>query len=235
MKCDVCLEAMSAELDGELGDAEGHEMRAHVAGCTSCAGTVVALGLQHRLLRVRMAEAVPDLTEAILASAGERPRRFWSGVAIATSVAAAVVVATAVVTADQEGSQNSQAVGIEVHGAHASIGREGGVAEAYLYVSNPGEGVALESVSSPVAERAELHATRTHGDVHTMIELTSLGVPSGGATRLSPGGTHIMLVGLHTDIHSGDQIPITLHLSDDSVVEIVATALDDLSSEAALG
>jgi hypothetical protein len=68
-----------------------------------------------------------------------------------------------------------------------------------------------------------------------MIELPALQVPGAGATQLEPGGTHIMLVGLHSDIHEGDQIPITLYLSDASVVEVVATALNDLSSEMVRG
>lgn len=235
MNCAACLEALSADLDNESGDAERHEMRAHLTECSACADAAAALGIQHRLLRVRTAEAVPDLTREIMASAYARPSRAWGRAAIPTSVAAALVIGTVVVGADPEGSEHSHAGEIEVHGAHASVGRQGGVAEAYLYLSNPGGGVSLVSVTSPVAERAELHATRTHGGVHVMIELPALQVPGAGATQLEPGGTHIMLVGLHSDIHEGDQIPITLYLSDASVVEVVATALNDLSSEMVRG
>lgn len=67
--CDAAAEALSADLDGELGPDERARLDAHVAGCPACAVRRDELRLLHRAVRLRPAEAVPDLSERILAAA----------------------------------------------------------------------------------------------------------------------------------------------------------------------
>lgn len=69
MDCDAAAEALSADLDGELGDGERTRLEAHVAGCAACAVLRDELRLLHRAVRLRPAEAVPDLSARILAAA----------------------------------------------------------------------------------------------------------------------------------------------------------------------
>jgi predicted anti-sigma-YlaC factor YlaD len=69
MSCDPFREALSARLDGEASPVEAHELEAHLGACPACARWVEELSLLHRLVRVRAAEDIPDLTAAILASA----------------------------------------------------------------------------------------------------------------------------------------------------------------------
>lgn len=232
MECALCLEAVSAELDGELGDAESVAMREHLARCSTCRSKALGLNSQHRALRVRMAVAAPDLSEEILASAHLHSRRRWERVAAAMFAAVAAAGVVAVLVLDLGRVQNKELTELEILDVHASTGRKGGVAEAYFYVSNPGKEIALVRVTTPIAERAELHVTSELHNVLAMIELSSVGVPGGGAARLSPGGTHVMLVGLLADIKAGDQFPIRLHLDDNSTVVIDATAIDGLSAMA---
>lgn len=66
MDCTHIREAVSARLDGEDPGVEGHRIDAHVSGCPACAAWTTELGALHRMTRVRAAEAVPDLSAAIL-------------------------------------------------------------------------------------------------------------------------------------------------------------------------
>jgi predicted anti-sigma-YlaC factor YlaD len=70
MRCELAREAASAQLDGELNALEEEGLAAHLQGCAPCSGYLHELGALHRSLRVRTAAPVPDLTRAIVASAG---------------------------------------------------------------------------------------------------------------------------------------------------------------------
>lgn len=83
MECATCREGLSAGLDGEAppaGVTRG-QVDAHLAGCADCTGWFGAVSAQHRDLRVRAAEPVPDLTTSILAAvpaaARPQPVREW--------------------------------------------------------------------------------------------------------------------------------------------------------------
>jgi predicted anti-sigma-YlaC factor YlaD len=98
MRCDDVQDALSARLDGEalppgLDDAA---VAAHVDGCAACAAFAVGAADQHRALRVRMAEPVPDLTAAILAATAEarpQPVREWARYGLLAVAATQLVLA----------------------------------------------------------------------------------------------------------------------------------------------
>lgn len=78
MRCDLVHEALSARLDDELPQIEARALDAHLADCPSCRGYSQALADLHRAWRVRPAEAVPDLTAAVMAATADQlpdPRR----------------------------------------------------------------------------------------------------------------------------------------------------------------
>ena len=69
----------------------------------------------------------------------------------------------------------------------------------------------LMNASSPVAGRAEVHEMTMDGNVMKMRELTDgLKLPAGQAVALTPGGLHIMLVGLQKPLAAGQVIPVQL-------------------------
>jgi RNA polymerase sigma-70 factor (ECF subfamily) len=72
MRCDLAREALSARLDGELNPLEEEGLAAHLQGCAPCRGHARELATLHRTVRVRAAAPVPDLTRAIVATAGAR-------------------------------------------------------------------------------------------------------------------------------------------------------------------
>ncbi len=75
MRCSTCQDVLSARLDGEDVDVALDDLDAHVADCAECRRFSLDITDVHRLIRVRAAEAVPDLTRSILeATAGAAPR-----------------------------------------------------------------------------------------------------------------------------------------------------------------
>jgi hypothetical protein len=80
---------------------------------------------------------------------------------------------------------------------------------AYLTIVSP-TADRLTAVSSPVAKKAELHTMSTEGGVMRMRPLAAIDIPAGQTVTLSPGGMHIMLLGLTQPLHQGQSFPLTL-------------------------
>jgi predicted anti-sigma-YlaC factor YlaD len=80
MQCDPVRDALSALLDGEDPGLDPEEIDRHVRGCAACAARADELATLHRMVRVREAEAVPDLTTAILGAhrPSDAPARRWA-------------------------------------------------------------------------------------------------------------------------------------------------------------
>jgi copper(I)-binding protein len=68
----------------------------------------------------------------------------------------------------------------------------------------------LTAVSSPVAKKVELHTMSMEGGVMRMRPLAAIDIPAGQTVTLSPGGTHIMLLGLTQPLRQGQSFPLTL-------------------------
>lgn len=83
------------------------------------------------------------------------------------------------------------------------------VAGAYMEITGRTNGW-LIAVGSPVAARAELHATTFEDGVMKMRAVERLDLPGGKAVRLAPGGLHIMLIDLKQPLKRGDKVPISL-------------------------
>ena len=77
MDCEHWRDALSARLDSEPLGVDEALLDAHLATCPACCDHAEALAGLHRSLRLRPADAVPDLTEEILAGAAldRRPSR----------------------------------------------------------------------------------------------------------------------------------------------------------------
>ena len=105
----------------------------------------------------------------------------------------------------------AQANSVEVSGAWArattSSAKVGGV---FLTLKASGTADRVVSVSTPVAEKVELHETVSEGGVMKMREAPRLVVSPGEATVLRPGGYHMMLLGLKKPLNRGESFPVTL-------------------------
>jgi predicted anti-sigma-YlaC factor YlaD len=80
MRCESIREALSARLDGEASDLADAAVDAHLHTCRDCSAWSAELGVLHRMVRVREAEVVPDLTAAILGTRAATSVTPWSAV-----------------------------------------------------------------------------------------------------------------------------------------------------------
>lgn len=81
----------------------------------------------------------------------------------------------------------------------------------YLTVANTGKAAdALIKVESPLAAKVEMHSSSMAGGMMSMKMEARVAVPGGGKAAFTPGGYHLMLIGLTKTTKAGDQIPATL-------------------------
>ena len=80
----------------------------------------------------------------------------------------------------------------------------------YLKITGGSTPDRLLSASTGVAKMAELHTMEMDGNVMRMRQIEGIDVPAGQAVELSPGGKHIMFMGLNKTLKVGDSFPLTL-------------------------
>ena len=94
--------------------------------------------------------------------------------------------------------------------ARASIGNAANSA-AYMSLMIEGDDTdTLIAVSTPAAEKAELHTHVLENDIAKMRPVDAIEVAPGEATVLEPGGLHVMLMGLKGKLEEGSAIALTL-------------------------
>ncbi len=75
MRCELYRTALSARVDGEETGIDPASVEDHLVRCAPCRAFVGRLGDLNRVVRVREAEPVPDLTGRILAASRPAPPR----------------------------------------------------------------------------------------------------------------------------------------------------------------
>lgn len=85
------------------------------------------------------------------------------------------------------------------------------VAAVYLRIHNAGTAEdRLLRLSTPVADRVQVHETQHEQSLVRMREVAFLDVPANASVEAAPGGLHIMLLGLTRPLQNGDRFPLTL-------------------------
>ena len=99
--------------------------------------------------------------------------------------------------------------------------RSGG---AYLTIENHGrDNDQLVRAASPVADSTELHTMRMEGEVMRMRAVTAIGIPAGAKMALTPGGYHVMFVGLRKPLVAGEQVPLALTFQKAGTIDVEVT------------
>ncbi|MGO1316742.1 MAG: copper chaperone PCu(A)C [Cellulomonadaceae bacterium] len=106
---------------------------------------------------------------------------------------------------------------------------DSGMSAAFGTLTNAGDTDAtVISATTAAATRIELHETVENGaGTMTMREVDGgFHVPAGGSHVLAPGADHIMLMDLTAPLLAGDEVTVTLTLSDGSSIDVTAPVKD---------
>jgi periplasmic copper chaperone A len=82
---------------------------------------------------------------------------------------------------------------------------------AFMVLKSTTDAVIVD-VSTPVADLAEVHQMTQVQGVMRMRAAPRLKLPAGQAVELTPGGYHVMLMGLKHSLRKGEQVPLTLSI-----------------------
>ena len=82
---------------------------------------------------------------------------------------------------------------------------------AYLTITNAGKTPdRLLSIDCACADAAMMHRSEIKGGISSMTMVDSVIIPAGGKVRFSPGGLHVMLVGVKGPLKAGGLQTLTL-------------------------
>jgi copper(I)-binding protein len=111
------------------------------------------------------------------------------------------------------------------------------VGGGFLTIENEGpDADRLLSASSPAADVVQIHEMTMEGEVMKMRQLADgLEIPAGQIVVLSPGGFHLMFMGLKQAFVEGETVPVTLVFEKAGTVEIALPVLDAAADEAPAG
>jgi copper(I)-binding protein len=108
-------------------------------------------------------------------------------------------------------SCDNQTESIQVEGSWARPAQAGANSAVYFVLTNRYEDDTLLGASSSVANMTQIHATLIDEEGQaSMQHQEELDVPAGAVITFRPGGLHVMLMNLNSDLAEGDTIQVTL-------------------------
>jgi copper(I)-binding protein len=104
---------------------------------------------------------------------------------------------------------------------------------AFMALVNAGTNdLILQTVSSSVAEKAEVHITQHSNGMMTMKRVNNLVIAAGERVQLEPGGRHLMLLGLHQPLVEGDDVKLQFTFTDGSQAAVTLKVRSVLNESA---
>lgn len=95
---------------------------------------------------------------------------------------------------------------------------------AYVTLINNGKARdSLLSATTPVAEKVQFHSTSEEHGVSHMREMHAVEVAPGARVTFSPGGMHIMVVGLKQPLKEGQTFPLSLTFEKAGKVDVTVS------------
>lgn len=121
----------------------------------------------------------------------------------------------------------SAASGLRVEDAWARAAQQGATTAVYLTVVNSGASAdRLLRAASAAGESLQIHETSVMpGDVVHMQPVPDVEIPAGGRVEFQPGGLHLMLTGLRSQLNAGDSLSLTLVFETAGEVELQVEVL----------
>jgi copper(I)-binding protein len=138
------------------------------------------------------------------------------------------LLAAALVTAGSCGGDEP-----DVRAVDPAVGAsEGGSAALYVDLANTGDHeLRLTGARCDCAETTTLHVSEDLDGVVMMTAVDSLALPVDENVELHPGGSHIMLEGLHGPLRAGSTVEVTLEVDrrEPIELEVPVVALETLN------
>lgn len=117
----------------------------------------------------------------------------------------------------------AQAPAVVVKSAWARRTPGSDVAAVYLDLSNiSAKPIIVVGVQSPMASSSMLHESSVVSGQSQMRMKNTIVIAPGKTVSFAPGGTHVMLSGLKSNIGVGQSVPLVLLLADGSKVTVAA-------------
>jgi copper(I)-binding protein len=118
-----------------------------------------------------------------------------------------------IAAADSEEPRIGNLIVTEAHARPTPPGISVGV--LYFSIANRGaKADRLLSVSTPIANKVEIHESRIEHGVVQMREVSSVDCPPGATVHAMPGGLHLMLIGLAAPLALGTEFTLSLQFRD---------------------
>lgn len=108
-----------------------------------------------------------------------------------------------------------------------ALAKTGAVYLTIVNQSNEPDTLLSVSVADTVASEGQIHNTLMVEEIMQMREMEA-GIPllPDQAVKLTPGGMHIMLMGLESPLKAGENFTLTLHFANSKPVDIVVPIVD---------
>lgn len=154
-------------------------------------------------------------------------------------IAAAALIALTGCATNNDGAPTAQeapaeaagtaADSVQLHDGWTKSAPAGDMTGAFGTLENTSDReVTVESVTSPIADRVELHETVPDASGNLVMRKTESGfvIPAGGSFVLEPGANHIMFLELKQSLLAGDRVELTVTFSDGSTQKITVVVKD---------
>lgn len=119
------------------------------------------------------------------------------------------------------GAHAQDSLTVERPWARASIGTSRPTAVYLTLINRGNQPESLDSLHTPIADRAEVHQTVNKDGIIRMVPVGELSLPAGERIEFAPGGLHIMLLDLRQTLESGVRFPLTLQFESGRKIEVV--------------
>ena len=101
----------------------------------------------------------------------------------------------------------------------------GGMTGMFMEITNPTSGEITLIGGSSDSGMVEIHETVMGADGMQMQEINGgIEIPAGGTVVLQPGGLHVMIMNLNSDVVAGDAVSVELEFDGHPNVSVTATA-----------
>ena len=94
------------------------------------------------------------------------------------------------------------------------------VGSAFLKIKNAGAADKFISATTSAGTEVQLHTMSMEGNVMKMSQIPFIEIPANGSAELTPGGMHLMVMGLKSPLKVGDSLKIKLKFSNSGEVEV---------------